>query len=279
MKHTPESHFLLAGLALAAGLVAVVLWLGALQPAFTHFTSNVHTDCGAPVTMRAEGYNLLGGTRYGRDYGDPGDDVDLALVDFCHAAVQRLPNGEERLWFWLDIQTVGKTFPYYTWGIPELDIENPNANDWRDPVDPLWAFNSIVITNYAADSTYWTTAYGQLCPRDTSLPGIAIFFDSENAFRIPQGGRRTGWVCVRMSEGQPLPDTTMISLRPGLARLTRWVDKIFAVKGEAQDAATGALVQDYLLPTLSTAEDVCDMARHAHPESIILNGGCPYSGQ
>lgn len=195
-------------------------------------------------------YNLLGGTRYGTEPGDLGDDIELALVDICDPVVQVLPSGEERLWFWLEVTATGQPFEYYAWGVPDQDIYNPNANEWRDPVDPLWGYSAFEITSFATSSSYWSTERGELCPLGhDDLPGIRLFVDSEYGFRIPVGMTRAAWVCVRMGQGQPLPESTLVSIRPQLARITRWVDRLFEIRGEETTAAPGqATSRGYLLP-------------------------------
>lgn len=279
--HSPR--FLLAGAALAVMIVAALLWLGSVRDAYSHFKANVHETCGQPVALRAEGYNLLGGTRYGVDGGDPGDDVTLAMVDICDPVIQVLASGEERLWFWLSVESTGQTFPYYTWGIPEEDIHDPNANEWRDPVDPLWAYTAFIVTAIADDpsATYWPTARGELCPPvPGETPGIALFIDSENGFRIPVGRTRSAWVCLRMGQGLPLPAELQLSIRPQLARLTRWVDRVFTIVEETPATApAGEVVQrGYALPVVHTNQDVCYHAQDTHPGSILPGGGCPRSG-
>ncbi len=279
---THPTRFLLAGVALAALLVAGLLWLGSIQGPYTHFKPNVHEACGQPVALRAEGYNLLGGTRYGVDGGDPGDDVTLALVDLCDSIVQVLPNGEERLWVWLEIDSVGQTFPYYTWGIPEQDIKHPNANEWRDPVDPLWGYGAFEVTLVADSSgAYWPTTRGEVCPPIAGqVPGVTLFIDSGNSFTIPVGRTRAAWLCVRMGEGLPLPDELQITVRPGLARLTRWVDARITVISEtpATTPAGQVIERAYALPFVHTNDEVCYHAQDTHPESIMPGGGCPHSG-
>jgi hypothetical protein len=274
---SPRRRFLLAGAALAAAIIAALLWLGSLRHALTHFSANIHQTCGQPVSLRAEGYNLLGGTRYGTDAGDPGDDVDLAHLDICDPVVQVMAHGEERLWFWLEVTATGQTFPYYAWGIPEEDIHNPNANEYRDPVDPLWDYRAITVLRYELADGYWQTGRGELCPLDPDdLPPVNLFIDSGNAFRIPVGGTRAAWVCVRMGFGQPLPNALVINFRPLLTRLTRWVDKPFDIAEDTAPTYTpfGEVRRHYLLPVLHTNEEVCAYAQEAHPESIGP-GGCP----
>jgi hypothetical protein len=274
-----QRRFLLLGVGLAAGLLTAALWLGSLRHAYSHFSSNVHETCGTSVSLRAEGYNLLGGTRYGTEPGDTGYDVELAQIDICDPVLQVLPNGEERLWFWLDVHSTGKTFPYYAWNVPERDIQNPNANEWRDPVDPLWGAFAFTVTNYVTDEVYWSTTRGEICPPIAGeVPGVALFVDSTFNFRIPEGQRRSAWMCVRMGPGQPLPDTLMLTIRPQLARLTRWVDRIFPIKGESRDADE-VLRRGYQLPVLHTNEDICYHALDTHPDSILPDGGCPYSAE
>ncbi len=282
MRNPTQTRFLFAGLALAALLLATLLWLGSLRGAYTHFQPNVHQACGQPVSLRAEGYNLLGGTRYGSEPGDPGDDVELALVDFCDAVVQVLAHGEERLWFWFRVQSTGQVFPYYAWGIPEEDIRNPNANEWRHPVDPLWGYSAFTITRYATEDIYWDTRRGELCPLDRrDLPGINLFIDSEYGFRIPVGTTRAGWVCVRMGYGEPLPDSVLVSIRPQLARITRWVDRRFDIVLESPATVAGQPVtaRRYQLPVLHTNQEMCDHALQTHPESITPGGGCRGSAE
>lgn len=270
----PNTRFLLAGIALAVGVIAALLWLGAMQPAYSHFTPNTHAACGEPVALRAEGYNLLGGTRYGTGPDDPGDDVTLALVDLCDPVVQRLPTGEERLWFWVEVAAVDQTFPYYAWGIPEEDIHNPNANEWRDPVDPLWNYTAFTITPYVVNDGYWATGRGELCPlEDMAQTGLALFIDSAYDFRIPPGRTRAGWVCVRMGYAEPLPDAVQISIRPQLARVTRWVDRVFIITDTSQ-TPTPNNDHPLALPLLYSDYDVCEFALTSHPETVLSDRGC-----
>jgi len=161
--------------------------------------------------------------------------------------------------------------------LPERDIYNPNANEWRDPVDPLWGYSAFEISSYATSPGYWTTGRGELCPLgNDDLPGITLFVDSEYGFRIPVGRTRAAWVCVRMGQGLPLPESTLISIRPQLARITRWVDKLFEVKGERSvETPHPAVTRGFLLPMVHTNTEVCVHAFDTHPESIIPQGGCP----
>ena len=264
-----QTRFLLFGIAIAVGLMAALLWLGSLRGSYTYFSPNIHETCGDPVSLRAEGYNLLGGTRYGTEPGDLGDDVELALVDMCDPAIQILPNGEGRLWFWLEVKTTGQVFPYYSWGIPDEDIHNVNANTTRNPADPLWNYRAMSIIGMNTAGTYWPTQRGEICPMDDDqLPDIAMFFDTANGFRIPQGRTRAGWVCVRYGEGERLPDKIAIELQPENARITRWVEKIFPIRGMSS-------TQEYHMPAVYTTDDVCNYALDIHPETILPAGDCP----
>ncbi len=276
-----QTRFALAGMGLAGALIAALLWLGSLRPPFNHFQATPHETCEQPVSLRAEGYNLLGGTRYGADPGDPGDDVELALIDICDPAIQLLPNGEERLWFWLEVQAVGQTFPYYAWGIPDEDLRDPNANEWRDPVDPLWNYRAFTVVSENSAGDYWDTGRGELCPLEPDEPpGIALFIDSVNDFRIPLGRARAAWVCVRMGFRERLPDVLQVSIRPELARLTRWVDKTFTIRGQAAAPDSPSVIErGYQLPVLHTQTELCYHAEDTHPESILPGGGCPRTAE
>ena len=267
-----KTSFVLAGLFLAAVILGVILLVGIFTPKYAPYGTNRHVACGEPAAMRAEGYNLLGGTRYGRDADDPGNDVTLALLDFCTPMVQRFSGGEERLWFWFEVEVVGQVFPYTAWGLPWEDIARINPADDRNPVDPIWAPAAVwAVADPGHSSSTWAGRQAHVCP-DFDTSGLVQFFNATEGYTIPYGTTKAGWVCLTFSDNQyarPLPAAVIITSRPSRARLTRWVDdweRVYADPGfEDQVEAP---------PVVTTAAELCAEAARLQPGSVLPDGPC-----
>lgn len=263
--------FVLAGLLLAALIFGGILLAGILTPKYEPFAANRHTTCGQPVTMRAEGYNLLGGTRYGRDADDPGDDVPLANIDLCDPFVEVQPDGQERLWFWFSVEVIGQVFPYAAWGLPWEDLGRINPADERNPIDPIWTPESIWgVADARVGGGYWAGRQATVCD-DWDRSGLLQFFNAERGFSIPYGTTRAGWVCLTFSNEErpiPLPDTLVVTSHPRRARLTRWADALVRVRQEP------GINAPFALPAVHTPQELCQHAAAVRPGSVVPGGPC-----
>jgi len=270
-----KTSFLLAGLFLAALILGGILLIGILTPKYDPFGSNQHTTCGEPGAMRAEGYNLLGGTRYGRDADDTGDDFPLALLDFCTPIIEQRPDGEERLWFWLEIEVIGQVFPYAAWGLPWEDLGRLNPADERNPVDPIWTPNAVWgIADAAHSGSTWAGRQARVCD-DWDTSGLTQFFNTANGFTIPYGTTQAGWVCLTYSDEnqtRPLPAAMVITTRPIRARLTRWGDAWIRIRPDP-----GYEDQVVVPPTASSPAELCAEAARLQPGSTLPDGPCAVS--
>ncbi len=266
-----KASFFLGGIFLAALLLGLMLLIGILSPKYEPFGANRHTTCGEPAAMRAEGYNILGGTRYGRGPDDSGDDFPLALLDFCDPIVEQRPDGDERLWFWFEVEVIGQVFPYAAWGLPWEDLARINPADSRNPIDPIWTPESIWGTsNASAGSAYWAGREAHVCS-DWDQSGITQFFNAQYGYSIPYGTTRAGWVCLTFSTEAgdlDLPELLVVTSRPQRARLTRWVDAEFRVRTEP------GLDAPIALDTVETAAERCAYAEAQRPGSVIPGGPC-----
>lgn len=266
-----KASFILAGVFLAALILGGILLVGILTPKYDPYFATRHITCGEPATMRAEGYNILGGTHYGRGPDDPGDDIPLANVDLCDPFVEVQPDGGERLWFWFQVEVIGQVFPYAAWGLPWEDLGRLNPASDRNPIDPIWSPESVwgePDTRHAGPM--WAGQQAHTC-WNIDETGIVSFFSAEHGFTIPYGTTRSGWVCLTFSDAdhpRPLPNTVIVTTRPARARLTRWVDAEIRVHPDT--GAEGASA----LPILRTPQDVCLLAEARRPGSIIPGGPC-----
>lgn len=251
----PRITFLFAGAALAALVINGFLWLGAAQSPPTPYHAILHRACGEPVMMRAEDYNLLGGTR---------DDLDLARLDFCDPVRLVRDDGREELWFWLDVESIGQVYPYTSYGFAWNDIVTPFPADSREPRNAWW----LPITSLSALGNDLGDRHGggTACPLDEAQQrGVDLFFYREEGFQLPPGIHHSGWVCVTF-ETLTLPDVFTVTIQPQRARLTQWVDKVFMVRQRAG-------YDEPPVPVIAQ-EDWCDFARRTHPASVLGDGGC-----
>jgi hypothetical protein len=263
--------FILAGVFLAALILGVILLIGILSPKYDPFGANHHTTCGQPATLRAEGYNILGGTRYGRGPDDPGDDFPLANLDFCDPFVEITAEGEERLWFWFEVDVIGQVFPYAAWGLPWEDLGRINPADDRNPIDPIWSPESVWgLSSASTDSAYWAGRQAHVCD-DWDRSGLVQFFNTRYGYTIPYGTTRAGWVCLTFdgdAQPIPLPEKIVVTSRPQRARLTRWVDAEFRVRTEPGFEAP------FALDTVESHAELCTYAEASRPGSLIPGGPC-----
>jgi hypothetical protein len=267
-----KTSFVLAGLFLAAVILGGILLVGILTPKYEPFGANRHVVCGEPAAMRAEGYNLLGGTRYGRGADDSGDDFPLALLDFCSPIVEERPDGEERLWFWFEVDVVGQVFPYTAWGLPWEDIARINPADSRNPVDPIWTPEAVWgIPDPAHTGATWAGRQAHVCT-DFDESGLVQFFNALNGYTIPYGTTKSGWVCLTYSDDEharPLPGAMIITSRPTRARLTRWVDAWQRIHADS-----GFEGQVEVPPVVTSPAELCAEADHLQPGTVLPDGPC-----
>lgn len=268
--------FLLAGVFVAALIVGVFLLAGTLEPKYEPFGPNQHTTCGQPVTMRAEGYNLLGGTRYGRDADDPGDDIPLANVDLCDPFLEILPSGEERLWFWLEVEVIGQVFPYAAWGLPWEDVMRGNPADERNPIDPIWTPESVYgLAHHDYTGSEWRGRRAEVCS-DWDESGLKQFFNSEHGFTVPVGTTQAGWVCLTFSTPEHphrMPEALSVTTSPRRARITRWVDALIWIHVAPDTEEGGHEIQ----AAVQGREARCRYAEARRPGSILPGGACEIS--
>lgn len=266
-----KASFFLSGIFLAALLLGLVLLIGILSPKYDPFSANHHTVCGEPVAIRAEGYNILGGTRYGRGPDDPGDDYPLALLDFCDPFVEVTTDGEERLWFWFEVEVIGQVFPYAAWGLPWEDLARINPADNRNPIDPIWTPESVWgVSDAGPGSDYWAGRQAYVC-NDWDQSGIMQFFNAEYGYTIPYGTTRAGWICLTFSNDAgnlALPERMIVTSRPQRARLTRWADAQIRVRTEP------GIDAPFALDSAETTAERCAIAETSRPGSLIPGGPC-----
>ncbi len=268
--------FVLGGLVLAVLIVGLILLAGILTPKYDPIGVEHHTTCGEPKTMRAEGYNILGGTRYGRGPDDIGSDVPLANIDVCDPFVEVRDDGEERLWFWFQVEVIGQVFPYAAWGLPWEDLSRINPADSRNPTDPIWTPESIWgVPDSAHAGAIWAGREAHVCD-DWDSSGLEQFFNADRGYTIPYGTTRAGWVCLTFSDEtntRPLPDAMTVTSRPGRARLTRWVDAWIRIRADA-----GFEDQVELPDIVAGPAGVCAHAEAVRPGSTLPDGPCNRSG-
>jgi hypothetical protein len=250
--------FLLAGIALALLIANGFLWYGAAQSPDAPFVPVLHERCGEPVVLRAETYNRLGGTR-------PGDDIEIARIDFCDPVRLVREDGVEEVWFWLEVESTGQTFPLTGWGYPWSDVERPFPNDAREPRNPWWnPRNSIRAVPTTLD---YLGGDGYACALPEIVDrGVDLFFAREEGFQLPVGSRHAGWVCLYFIPDFGLPEAFTVTLQPDRARITQWVDKLFVVRDSG-------LYDVPAMPVIQAAR-FCDFARRTHPASIRAGEVC-----
>lgn len=256
--HIPRLTFLLGGLALAALVANAFLWYGAAQAPDVPFLPVQHRACGQPVSLRAEDYNLWGESRRG-------DDIELALLDFCDPVRVLREDGKKELWFWMSVETTGQVFPYVGWGYPWSDVETPFPADDREPRNPWWAPRTG-IRAYPAELGY-AGGDGYACPHnEVEARGVDLFFYREEGFQLPVGARHAGWVCLYFDDGNSLPDALTVTVRPDRARITQWVDRFYVVQNAIN-------YDEAAIPAIS-GHQLCDYARRTHPDSV-QEAACP----
>jgi hypothetical protein len=257
-RYLPRFSFLLAGLALAALIANGFLWYGAAQAPHAPFLAAVHKQCGQPVALRAEDYDRWGSTR-------PGDDIELARLDFCDPVRLRRNDGRQEVWFWLEIEVTGQVFPYAGWGYPWQDVQTPFPADSREPRNPWWKPNSSL--RGIPGGLNYTGGDGYPCPHSEAVArGVDLFFFREEGFQLPVGTHHSGWVCMYFDNGDSLPDAFIVSVQPDRARITQWVDRLYVVRN------TGVSDQPAIPVVVEGAW--CDFVRQARPASIHADGPC-----
>lgn len=254
----PRLSFLLAGLALAVLLAAAFLIYSAAQRPVAPLLPVHHLTCGEPVTMRAENYNWLGGTR--RD-----NDVELARLDFCDPVHVIREDGRHEIWFWMSVEITGQVFPYASWGYPWVDVETPFPADFRERRNPWWQPRTA-IRALPAETTY-LGGDGVACPvHETNARGLNTFFYREEGFQLPLGTTHSGWVCLYFDNGRSVPQAFTVIVQPDRARITQWVDRFYVTDN----------AEVYGQPPIPTIREdaLCAYARWFHPETIQPGGAC-----
>ncbi|NDJ79384.1 MAG: hypothetical protein GYB65_24300 [Chloroflexi bacterium] len=214
--------FLLAGIALAGLIIQGFLWYGAAQAPNAPFVPNIHQACGEPVALRAEDYNRWGGTR-------PGDDMEVARVDFCDPALLLRADGGYEVWVWMAVEVTGQVFPYAGWGFPWSDVETPFPADRREARNPWWSMRSGLTA--IPNGPPYQAGDGFHCPHNEARQrGVDLFYFRDEGFQLPVGTTHSGWVCLYFDNYQTVPDAFTLSIQPDRARITQWVDKLLVVR-------------------------------------------------
>lgn len=248
--------FLLAGVALAALVITVFLWVGAAQAPEPPFQPVLHQECGQPVALRAEDYNLWGSTRH---------DIELARLDFCDPVRVLRADGRLEVWFWLEVAVTGQVFPYAGWGFPWQDVATPFPADDREPRNPWWEPRSSLRA--VPNELGYTGGDGVVCPlAEAQQRGLDLFFYREGGFQLPVGVTHRGWVCLYFDNGQSVPDAFTVTVRPERARITQWVDKLLV--------ATDRGLHDVPAMPFIEAHDLCAHARQTHPATVRPGERC-----
>ncbi|MBN1681228.1 MAG: hypothetical protein JW966_13155 [Anaerolineae bacterium] len=253
--------FILAGIALASLIINVFLWYGASRPNDPPFLPVSHRRCGEPVALRAEDYNWLGGSR-------PGDDMEIARLDFCDPVRVKRRDGTERVWFWLEVEATGQVFPYAGWGFPWVDAVTPFPADFRESRNPWWTPRTAIRA--VPNQLGYPGADGGSCPQDETLArGVDLFFYREEGFQLPVGMTHSGWVCLYFDPAYGLPDAFTVTISPDRARITQWVDRLYVIRDSP--TAPGPPIPDIPERTF------CDFVRETHPDSIRAGEACDTS--